>query len=258
VTRILVTGAAGSIGGALVPFLLDEGHDVLATDKGTLDVRDVGQVRAHVVSLKPDLIYHLAGAKHAPEGEEDPLAVTETNVHGTANVLDAARLVGAKVVVSSTCKACDPETVYGASKLIAERLTLNAGQAVVRYYNVRETSGNVFRLWESIPEPEPIPWTDCRRYFISLEAAIRLTVRAADLPPGRYVAPAETRHPEHMRDVARALYPHRDLVEIPRRRGDRQQEPRCARSESMVMIGAPGIVRVVSAHDPVRVEAIAA
>jgi FlaA1/EpsC-like NDP-sugar epimerase len=116
------------------------------------------------------VIYHLAGAKHAPEGEQHPAMVARVNTIGTDNIVRAA--CGAKVILASTCKAGDPETAYGASKLIAERIVLNAGGVVVRFFNVRETAGNVFRLWEQIPFPQPIPYTDCWRYFISSTGAL--------------------------------------------------------------------------------------
>ena len=243
--NVLVTGAAGSIGQALLERL--DGHNVLATDQGTLDVTSRTECMIRVSEHRPDVIFHLAGAKHAPEGEEDPLHVAAVNVTGTANVLHAAEHVGARVVAASTCKACDPETVYGATKLIAERMVLNAGQVVVRYYNVRETSGNVFRLWEQIPFPDPIPFTNCRRYFISLERAVTLTLAGASLPPGRYTVQPDG--PFHMRNVAERLYPGRDLVRIPRRRGDRFEEPLCADAERVTPYGP--FVRIVGEHDPV-------
>lgn len=241
--RILVTGAAGSIGTALIPHLAD--HEVLATDIDDLDVQNPFEVLERVEEFKPDVIYHLAADKHAPDGEDNPLHTLDVNAVGTANVLCAAR--HAKVILASTCKACDPETAYGASKLIAERMVLNAGGVVVRYFNVRETSGNVFRLWESLPLREPIPYTDCERYFISLDEAVSLTLRALTLPSGRYTVDPGSAY--SMADLARDLYPGRRYVEVPRRRGDRRREPLCAESETFRSYR--GLIRVESPHDPV-------
>lgn len=243
-TRVLVTGAAGSIGAPLTAALEADGFDVLATDRDDLDVLNETQVRAAIGGFKPTLIYHLAADKHAPDGELHPYQVCHLNVEGTLNVLRHA--AGARVVVASTCKACDPETAYGASKLVAERMTLNAGGVVARLYNVRETSGNVFRLWERLPLADPVPWTDCWRYFISLEDAVSLCVRAAGLPSGRYtVDPGAA---VHMRDEAARLYPGRELVEAPRRRGDRAAEPLHAASETLEPF--EGLLHIVSPHDP--------
>ena len=243
--RILVTGAAGSIGQPLVSRLVGLGHSVRSTDIDELDVLD--PLAGRWIRQTPRVVYHLAGAKQAPEGEEDPHRTAELNIIGTASMLGLAKAARAKLILASTCKACDPETVYGASKLIAERMVMNAGGVVVRYYNVRETSGNVFRTWKSIPAPLPIPWTDCWRYFISLEQALELAIAAIDLPPGRYTVNPGT--PWHMREQARALYPHRELVQIPRRRGDRRQEPKHARCERIEWLDN-GIGRIIGAHDP--------
>lgn len=249
--KILVTGAAGSIGQHLVPALRELGREVTGTDIDTMDVTHGAYTNSVIRAVAPDVVYHLAGAKHAPEGEESPQQVMWVNGEGTWNVLRACELYApnAKVILASTCKACDPETAYGASKLIAERMVLNAGGVVVRYYNVRETTGNVFRLWEQIPPDRPIPWTDCRRYFISLEQALSLTVAALDLPSGMYTV--NPGRPEWMHDVAARLYPGRELVKIPARRGDRQAEPLCADSEELKP-EADGLVRIVGAHDPVQ------
>jgi FlaA1/EpsC-like NDP-sugar epimerase len=248
--RVLITGAAGSIGTAIREPLTDMGALTFATDVSTydseLDVRDADEVRRWVKSVRPTEILHLAGSKYAPEGETDPAQTTLVNTLGTMNVLQAAGT--ARVIFASTCKAGNPETVYGASKLIAERMVLNAGGVVVRYYNVRETQGNVFRTWESLPTSEPIPYTDCWRYFISAQQAVDLTLAALDLPTGRYtVDPGE---PRHMLAEARALYPGRPLVPIPPRRGDRVREPLHATHEHLVPVAShPGLVEIINRHD---------
>lgn len=250
--RVLVTGARGSVGAALCERL---DGDWLATDVDTMDVRWWNDVWSVVAEFKPTLIYHLAGAKHAPEGELDPWAVANTNVLGTRNVLMAAAMVDARVVTASTCKACDPETAYGASKLLAERMTLNAGGSVARFYNVRETCGNVFEIWRGLDPAAPVPFTDCWRYFISLEQAVGLLLACAEFAPGRYtVDPGPLRH---MRVVARDTYPGRRLVQVPRRRGDRGSEPRRAVSEELIPIG-DGVERILSVHDPVPAEMLVA
>ena len=154
--RILVTGALGSIGEQAAGTLRAAGIDLRATDLLTqngsapLDVRSAEVVASAIDRYRPTLVLHLAGAKSAPAGERDVLEALETNASGTANVVAAAARTGARVVTASTCKACDPETVYGATKLIAERVTIAAGGSVARFYNVVESSGNVFELWRGI------------------------------------------------------------------------------------------------------------
>jgi FlaA1/EpsC-like NDP-sugar epimerase len=252
--RVLITGAKGSLGQALVGIL----PDTFGTDIGTMDVRDSKRVSLRISRIRPTVIFHLAGAKHAPEGELDPAGVAETNITGTANVLAAAERVGARVVLASSCKACNPETAYGATKLIAERMVLNAGGTVARFYNVVETCGNVFETWRGLSEDEPVPVTPCARYFISIQQAIDLLLWCAVLPTGRYCV--DPGAPVRMETMAARLYPGRPQRKIPPRRGDRLREPRYAVGEIAVPLDFAGVESVWSPHDPVRdpAEAVAA
>jgi FlaA1/EpsC-like NDP-sugar epimerase len=247
--RILITGALGSIGAAVRDALASVPCTVTATDIDDMDVRDARLVHDRVFESEAEVILHLAGAKHAPEGEIDPVEVAMTNSLGTSHVLAAARAFGARVVTASTCKACNPQTAYGASKLIAERATLNAGGTVARFHNVVESSGNVFRIWEDLPEHAMIPVTPCSRYFITLDEATSLVLTAAALEPGRYcVNPG--RRPRPMPSVAAALYPDRPQEFIPARRGDRLNEPIVADEERVTPVSG-WMWRIDSPYDRV-------
>jgi FlaA1/EpsC-like NDP-sugar epimerase len=247
--RVLVTGADGSIGSAATRLLVDVAQ-VVATDKHSgnpaLDVRVGSDVASVLAEERPEVILHLAAAKSAPDGERDPMSALEVNVLGTRNVLAHAP-EGCRVVTASTCKACEPETAYGASKLVAERVTLNAGGSVARFYNVVESSGNVFETWAHLPPEQPIPVTPCRRYFISLAEAVSLVLWTAILPPARYgFDPGSARE---MRAVAADLYPERALHSVPPRRGDRLVEPLAARHEQVEQDAQASLLRIVGAHD---------
>ena len=239
--RILITGAKGSIGSALLEHI-----DANATDVDSLDVRDESAVRETLADANPEVVFHMAAAKSAPDGERDPMSALEINVIGTRNVL-AHVPEGCRVVTASTCKACEPETAYGASKLVAERVTLNAGGSVSRFYNVVESSGNVFELWAQLGRDDPIPVTPCRRYFISLEEAVSLVLWTAILPSARYGFDPGTARELH--DVAAALYPDREIQSIPPRRGDRLVEPLAARHEQVEQDAQASLLRIVGAHD---------
>jgi FlaA1/EpsC-like NDP-sugar epimerase len=247
--RVLITGAEGSIGSAVAE-ILGRSTELTATDKHAgdpaLDVRVESDVAAVLRETRPEVIFHLAAAKSAPDGERDPMSALEVNVLGTRNVLAHAP-EGCHVVTASTCKACEPETAYGASKLVAERVTLNAGGSVARFYNVVESSGNVFELWGQMDPGEPIPVTPCRRYFISLAEAVSLVVWTAVLPPARYGF--DPGKPREMHDVAADLYPERVIRSVPARRGDRIAEPLAARHEQVEQDARASLLRIVGAHD---------
>lgn len=250
--RILVTGAAGSIGSAAGEALASAGISPVVTDlpgldgSAPLDVRDGAAIEAALAEHRPSLIFHLAGAKSAPAAETDVHNALEVNAWGTATLVAAAGRAGARVVTASTCKACDPETVYGATKLLAERLTIAAGGSVARFYNVVESSGNVFESWLSLAPDEPVPVAPCTRYLVSLEDATALLLWAAVLPPGRYtIDPGE---PRTIGEIASELYPGRPQRSIPPRRGDRIAEPRCALAETIEPV-LGRIERIVNRHD---------
>ncbi len=246
---VLITGSCGSLGSALAERLPQAaGIDV----RDGVDVCDLDTLLDHVFAVHPRVIFHLAGAKYATLGEVDPYDVAAVNIEGTKNVLDCAEAVRARVVLASTCKAVHPETVYGASKLIAERMVLNAGHSVARLYNVRESSGNVFRIWEQVPEGNPLPVTNCSRFFLRMEQALDLLIAVATLPPGRYtIDPGPI---SQMIDEARKISAH--TVSIPRRLGDRKIEPRVGFHESLEYIDGT-LERIINEHDAVAEEAAA-
>lgn len=243
--KVLVTGGQGAIGTALVPRLDELGHIVTIADTD-YDVTDWMAVHTLLEQVRPDLIYHLAGAKSAPDGETDPGQALEVNAVGTANVVDVAELVGARVVTASSCKACNPETAYGASKLLAEKLTIQAGGSVARFYNVRETAGNVFDFWAGLPAGEPLPVTPCWRYVISLDQALELLLATAELPAGRYTVDPGPSRP--MFEWAELAHPGRAQRSVRPRRGDRLIEPRHAANERLIPLGA-GLERIEATHD---------
>lgn len=251
--RVLVTGGEGSVGTSFAKMLEQSraASATLLTDIDTMDVRDERNVMAQFLHFEPSTVIHLAASKHAPLGEEDPYEVSQTNVWGTKNVLEWSRRIGAHCIVASTCKACDPETAYGATKLVTERMALNYGQTVVRYYNVCETSGNVFRIWEQ-SEGE-LPYTECRRRFTTLNEVLALTMWTTlwGSRGARYTLTDTVSR--HMRDVLASVHPGRENMYVRRelRRGDRVEEPRCAASERMEEVaGCEWISRVWSPHDP--------
>jgi len=125
-SRVLTTGASGMIGS-----YVDFGT---RTDHATLDILDADAVMTFVKKHKPRAIIHLAGATDMVKTEQDPLYAYELNVRGTYNVAQAARAVGATMVLASSSRVFDghkkgpyteddapnPQTHYGRTKYISE------------------------------------------------------------------------------------------------------------------------------------------
>jgi FlaA1/EpsC-like NDP-sugar epimerase len=244
--RVWVTGAGGSIGSRLVRLLTTHCVDVLGTDIDC-DVRNWEDVSRTYLKFKPTIVLHMAGAKHAPASEVHPRQAVDVNVLGTMNML--TECANSRIVVASTCKAIEPETVYGATKLIAERAALAAGHSVARFHNVIETQGNVFEIWKNTPQNQPLRVaSNCVRHFITLNEACAVVLWAAVLPSGRYAVDPGRAHV--MLDVALRFQGGRRIVPIPARRGDRLVEPLHAVEEKMIPLDEPkGIVRVQGRHD---------
>lgn len=214
--KILVTGGNGFIGRHVQALLARRGYRPVVFDlpASVLDRDTLEQAAADC-----DACIHLAAHKYATLGEEQPADVADVNITGTRNVVDA---FGSRVVLASTCKAADPMTCYGASKLIAERIVLNAGGRAVRLVNVLGSTGSVVDLWSRVPAGEPLPVADCDRMWITPALAARLFVDALSWPAGRYAPDAG--HASPVADIARSIHPGRGITLIPPRRGDRPVE----------------------------------
>ncbi|MGE0877190.1 MAG: SDR family NAD(P)-dependent oxidoreductase [Acidimicrobiia bacterium] len=209
--RVLVTGAAGSIGSELVRqvhaagahvFLLDvdesrlhavmldiSGSGLLDDDRVVLaDIRDARRVRRVFADVKPDIVFHAAAQKHLPLLERYPCEGVKTNVIGTDLVLDAAVAAGVeRFILVSTDKAADPTSVLGATKRLAECLvgSVPAGAtkcASVRFGNVLGSRGSFLEtLAHQINEGLPVTVTDpeVTRYFMTIPEAVGLVIEAA-------------------------------------------------------------------------------
>lgn len=243
--RVLVTGGRGLVGQALEEAILVEGRaELLVTDLPELDVRNATDVGLAVIEFAPTLIVNFAAAKLAPAGELDPVETATTSVLGAANLAAS----GVRLVQVSTCKAADPETCYGAGKLIAERIALNAGGSVVRFVNILEAGPSVLDVWDAVPEDEPLPVMECYRFLMTTREAVLLTLWACSASAGRYKLDVGDSY--SMLELAELVYPGRPVAIIPRRRGDRIVEPACAWSEELQPVGGGlPIDKVVSYHD---------
>ena len=209
----LVTGGTGFLGTAIVKHLLSLGHKVRAYARNEHShealQRGVGEeARPRLSSLLGsvedlrrlrracrgvDYLIHAAAQKIVPLAEGDPGSCVQTNVEGTRNVIDACLDEGVKrAVFVSTDKASSPATLYGASKLCAERLWLggnrySAGKGsefvACRYGNVWASKGSVLEAWEGrAAKGSGLQITDpkCTRFHITRTQAVELVLNALD------------------------------------------------------------------------------
>ena len=132
-----------------------------------------------------DIVIHAAAAKIVPTAEYNPFEYVKTNVIGAMNVIDAALDNNVKKVVAlSTDKASSPINLYGATKLVSDKLFVDGNSSystktifsVVRYGNVIASRGSVVPFFRKIKDTGKIPITDKRmtRFFITVEDAVRL------------------------------------------------------------------------------------
>ena len=208
--RLLITGGTGSFGNAVLHRFLNSDFKevrIFSRDEKKQDdmrhelqnpkikfyignVRD--QLSVNQVVEGVDYIFSAAALKQVPSCEFFPMEAVQTNVIGTANVLDAAIRFGVKnVVVLSTDKAAYPINAMGISKAMMEKVAIAKGRALgynaktticcTRYGNVMASRGSVIPLWiNQIKNGKPITITDpnMTRFMMTLDDAIDLVIYA--------------------------------------------------------------------------------
>lgn len=154
------------------------------------DIRD--RDRLHRAMHGVDVVVHAAAMKQVPACEYNPFEAVQTNVHGAQNIIDVAIDAGVKRVLAlSTDKAVNPVNLYGATKLVAERLFVqgnsyvgeaNTRFACVRYGNVVGSRGSVVPLFREQRKTGRVTVTDPRmtRFWITLEQGVRFVIRAIE------------------------------------------------------------------------------
>ncbi len=236
-TRVLVTGAGGSVGSELVRklaacdpesiTLVDQSEYALFHVERDLTGRwpglpvhavlgDVARprvIRAACDAARPDVVFHAAAYKHVTMLERDVCAAVQANVLATSAVIDAAREADARFVLISSDKAVNPRSVMGATKRLAELLTLARASrrfkpVVVRFGNVLGSSGSVVELMiRNLLRGEPIPIThaEATRYFMTVGEAATLVLRADLMRVGGEICWLDMGTPVRIVDLARRL-----------------------------------------------------
>lgn len=211
---VMITGAGGSIGSELSRqinkyrpshlILLDRYENSLYSTDLELrdeengssnisaiiaDIQDAGDMENVFSTYRPQIVFHAAAYKHVPLMEHNPIVAVKNNVLGTKNLLDAVSKYNAeRFVMISTDKAVNPTSVMGATKRIAEFLTMRMNCncrtrfTVVRFGNVLGTNGSVVPVFkEQLKKGGPLKVThpDIKRFFMLIPEAVQLVLIAS-------------------------------------------------------------------------------
>ena len=153
------------------------------------DVRDAERLSQAMRGA--DYVIHAAALKQVPAAEYNPMECVKTNIHGAQNVIKAAiENEVEKVIALSTDKAANPINLYGATKLVSDKLFVAANNitgghrtrfSVVRYGNVVGSRGSVVPFFKKLitEGAKEIPVTDPRmsRFWISLQDGVNFVLR---------------------------------------------------------------------------------
>ncbi|MFZ5879868.1 MAG: UDP-N-acetylglucosamine 4,6-dehydratase (inverting) [Chloroflexota bacterium] len=260
---VLVTGGTGSFGKKFTKILLEEKQPkkVIIFSRDELKQHEmqvggyndprlryfIGDIRDRERLLRAmhgvDIVVHAAALKQVPACEYNPMEAIKTNIMGTANVVEAALDAGVKKVMTiSTDKAVSPANLYGATKLAAEKLTIQsnayaAGTATryscVRYGNVVGSRGSVVPLFLKQRGGGSITVTDDRmtRFWLSLEQGVRFVIDCIEQMEGGEVfvpkIPSTT-----VIDLARAIAPDAEIKVIGIRAGEKLHEALISEDEA--------------------------
>jgi FlaA1/EpsC-like NDP-sugar epimerase len=235
--RILVTGAAGSIGSelsrsilrfnpeSLIALDIDETEAYLLMNKLKVlhssiipvigDVRDKTKLDSIIKKYNLGVIFHSAAYKHVPIQEYYPEEAVKTNIMGTKVLAELAVQYGVEKFVNiSTDKAINPTSVMGATKRVGEQLlkvynTKNKTQFIsVRFGNVLGSRGSVIPLFkEQIERGGPVTVThpEMKRYFMVTSEAVLLVLEASALGQGGEIFVLDMGEPVKIIDLAKEM-----------------------------------------------------
>ncbi len=208
---VAITGAGGSIGSELCRqiarlrparlILIDHAENNLfeieqeLIGRGIplravmLDVKDTERLATVLTDERPATVFHAAAYKHVPMMEANPLEAIRNNSLATRGLADACAEAGvSRVVLISTDKAVDPQTVMGSTKALCEWVLEAAASehpetqfVAVRFGNVLGSSGSVIPTFRrQIEQGGPVTVTDRRmtRFFMTIPEAVQLVIEA--------------------------------------------------------------------------------
>ncbi|MER0440593.1 nucleoside-diphosphate sugar epimerase/dehydratase [Emticicia sp. W12TSBA100-4] len=242
--KVLVTGAAGSIGSELVRqlvkffpsklILIDQAESALYDLETELIRMDTGgggtNIRVEVLNVSnekiieklfkeelPQVVFHAAAYKHVPLMEKNPYKAVKVNVFGTKAVANLSSKYGVeKFVMVSTDKAVNPTNVMGATKRLAEMYVQglnrhhsnNTRFIITRFGNVLGSNGSVIPLFKKQIEsggPITVTHPDIIRYFMTIPEACQLVLEAGTMGKGGEVYVFDMGEPVKIVDLAKKM-----------------------------------------------------
>lgn len=278
---VLVTGGTGSFGKEFIRILLKENKPakVIVFSRDELkqhemreagfnqanlryfigDVRDLSRLQRAMDGV--DIVVHAAALKQVPACEYNPMEAIKTNILGTANVIEAALETSvSKVIALSTDKAVNPINLYGATKLAAEKLTVQSNAysgerptrfSCVRYGNVIGSRGSVVPSFLRQREHGKLSITDERmtRFWLSLEQGVRFVLHCIEIMQGGEVFVPKIPSTSIV-DLAKAIAPGAKLDVIGIRPGEKLHEVLISADEAGTTIELKDMYVIQPAQGP--------
>lgn len=277
-SSILVTGGTGSFGHAFVRLTLKKynprrmvifSRDEMKQWEMAKLFKDDSRVRFFIGDVRDkerlyqslrdiDFVVHAAATKIVPTAEYNPFECVKTNINGAMNLIDACIDKGIKRVVAlSTDKASSPINLYGATKLVSDKLFVAGNSysgvdgtrfSVVRYGNVMGSRGSVIPFFMSIKDKGAIPITDPRmtRFMISLEQGVKLVWSALEDMMGGEVYVKKIPSIKVM-DLARVVAPECRLEVVGIRPGEKLHEQMISSEDAAHTYEYPGYFKILPA-----------
>lgn len=275
---VLLTGGTGSFGKKFTEIALKQLHprkliifsrDELKQFEMQRQFRDerlrffIGDVRdserLHRAMHDVDIIVHAAALKQVPACEYNPIEAVKTNIHGAENIINAALDAGVqKVLALSTDKAVNPVNLYGATKLVAEKLFVQANSyrgdgptrfSCVRYGNVVGSRGSVVPVFLEQRKHGKLTVTDERmtRFWLTLEQGVRFVIRCIEEMKGGEVFVPKIPSTSIM-DLVQAIAPDCSIEFVGIRPGEKLHEVLISEDESRQTIDLGDMYVIMPLH----------
>lgn len=207
------------------------------------DVRDAERLRQAMHGV--DMVIHAAALKQVPAAEYNPMEAVKTNIHGAENVISAAlHNEVEKVIALSTDKAASPINLYGATKLVSDKLFVAGNNiagghktrfAIARYGNVVGSRGSVVPIFERLLREggDKLPVTDQRmtRFWITLQQGVDFVLKNFQRMQGGEIFVPKIPSIRVV-DLVEAMAPDKQIEIIGIRPGEKLHEVMCPRDDA--------------------------